>query len=314
MASGRLKLRDRSVMKVTIGLCFKNAEKTIRECLDKVLNQDYPHEFMEIIMVDGKSIDNTAEIAKSLVSKSNISSRLYSDNGKGLGHARQIVLEKAKGKYVVWVDCDVLIARDFVRKQVEFMEKNPQAGVATGKYTYREGTYKTLISFIQGISKYLGSIEYTHTKEYRGLPPNDASIYRVEAAKQVGGFDENIRGAAEDEDIIIRMRNKGWIILVNQNARFYAYTRGTWRGIWEENAWFGYGKHFIWHKHRNLLVRRLRIPLIDIYIGTKASLKAYRITHKKKVFFIPLVYFFSTLAWWSGFARAHFAGYGHKTV
>jgi glycosyltransferase involved in cell wall biosynthesis len=312
MTIERFKLTDMSAMKVTIGLCFRNAERTIKECLENILSQDYPQELMEIIMVDGKSTDNTIEIAQNMVSKSNILSRLYCDDGEGLGRARQIVLDKASGKYVVWIDSDVLVSRDFVRSQVRFMEENPQVGVATGKYIYNENADKTLPASLQSLSRYLGSIEFTYTKQYRGLPPNDASIYRIAASEQVGGFDKNIRGASEDEDIIFRMVESGWVISVNADAKFSAFTRESWQSLWKERMWFGYGKHFISHKHEGLHVRTPMLPPIGFVVGLKEGVRAYKLTLKTKSFLLCFYYCFSGTASWFGFLNAHFEGYGHE--
>jgi len=300
-----------SKTKITLGLCVKNSERTLKNCLERILDQNYPKGLIEIIVVDGGSKDKTMKIATSMISNSGVLSKFYSDNGKGLGSARQIVLDNTNSKYVVWVDSDVLISKDFVREQVEFMEQNPQVGVATGKYIYREAQ-STLPAMLESLGKYVGSIEFTNTREHRGLPPNDASIYRVKSSKQVGGFDEKIKGASEDEDIIIRMRKKGWLIAVNEKAKYYAFPRETWQDLWIERSWFGYGKHYLGHKHRDLRVCRRSIPLIFFFVGFRVGLKAYKLTLQKKSFLLPLVYVFTTIAWWFGFIKGHIEGYGHE--
>ena len=58
----------------------------------------------------------------------------------GLGVARQIVVDKACGKYIVWVDDDVTLPKDFVRKQVGYMEQNPHVGIAGARYIFKGGT------------------------------------------------------------------------------------------------------------------------------------------------------------------------------
>jgi len=114
--------------KVTIGVCVKNVERTIYNTLNSILSQDFSHNLIEIIIVDGKSIDETLKIIKRILKRCDIKSRIFIEN-KGLGFARQLVVENASGKYIVWVDGDMIIPNDFVRKQVEFMEKNPKVGL-----------------------------------------------------------------------------------------------------------------------------------------------------------------------------------------
>lgn len=290
---------------------MKNSEGTIKNCLKSIINQDYPKELMEIIVVDGRSQDKTINIATSMISNSGILSKFYSDMGKGLGSARQIVLDNTNSKYVVWVDGDVILSNDFVTNQVEFMEQNSQVGVATGKYIHRKDAHPTLPAMLQSLSKYVVSIEFTRTREHRGLPPNDTSIYRVKASKQVGGFDKKIKGAGEDEDIIMRIRKKGWLLSVNEKAKFYVFPRETWQRLWLAYCWRGYGKHYLGHKHIGLHVGMRSIPLVYFFLGFKVGLKAYKLTFQKKSLLLPLAYVFMKIAWWFGLMKGHREGYGH---
>jgi glycosyltransferase involved in cell wall biosynthesis len=306
--------QSRPETKVTIGLCVKNTEKTIKECLESILNQDYPKHLMEIIVVDGGSKDQTMNIITKMISSSGTVARFFCDEGKGLATARQIVLDNTKSKYIVWVDGDVLLSRDFVKVQTELMEHNPRIALATGKYDYRKGIQTTLPATLESLGKYVDSAEWARPGRHRGFPPNDASVYLVEASRQVGGFDKTIRGASEDEDIIMKMKNRGWLIALNVKAKYYALSRETWQALWTENVWFGYGKHFLSHKYKGMhvLMYVAYAPLIYFFVGFKQSLKAYKLTSQKKSFLLPLAYVFSTLALWFGFLKAHQHGYGHK--
>ena len=49
---------------VTIGLCVKNNEKTVREAVDSIVDQDFCHDLLEVIVVDGCSLDLTLAIIR----------------------------------------------------------------------------------------------------------------------------------------------------------------------------------------------------------------------------------------------------------
>jgi glycosyltransferase involved in cell wall biosynthesis len=297
-------------IKVTIGLCVKNSEKTLEKCLRSILNQSYKKDSTKIIIVDGKSKDRTVQIAKELTSKNNSIAEFYSDEGKGLGTARQIVLDHASGEYIIWVDGDVVISENFVQSQVDFMESNPPVAVATGMYHFDQDEKMPSAALLISLGKLVGSAKYKENQK-RGLPPNDASVYRVEATRQVGGFDTRIKGAAEDEDIMFRMRQSGWLVSVNVDAEFSTHPRQTWREMWSESAWFGYGQHFLEHKYKGLHMRMYHIPMISLYAGLKLGLAAYSLSLKPKSFFLPWANAFIAIAWWFGFLKADFEGYGH---
>ena len=52
---------------------------------------------------------------------------------RGLVVARQLVVNKANGKHIIFADADVKLFDDFTKKHVSFVEENPNAGVAFGK-------------------------------------------------------------------------------------------------------------------------------------------------------------------------------------
>ncbi len=54
---------------VSIIIPIRNEEAFISRTLDTVLNQDYPHDLMEIIIADGMSTDKTRDIIADIAQK-----------------------------------------------------------------------------------------------------------------------------------------------------------------------------------------------------------------------------------------------------
>ena len=48
---------------ISIVIPARNAQRTLKDCLDSLKHLNYPKERMEILLVDGLSTDNTREIA-----------------------------------------------------------------------------------------------------------------------------------------------------------------------------------------------------------------------------------------------------------
>lgn len=84
-----------------------NSKQFISKCIDSVIAQSYKN--IEIIVVNDGSTDNTTDIVK----KYNNVILLNKKNG-GLCSARNLGVENATGKYVVFVDSDDFIEKDFV--------------------------------------------------------------------------------------------------------------------------------------------------------------------------------------------------------
>jgi glycosyltransferase involved in cell wall biosynthesis len=285
--------------KVTIGLCVKDSERTIRQCVESILGQKYPNDLIQLVVVDGFSKDKTLSIINNETSKAHTQVETFSDQGQGLGTARQIVVNNAKGKYVIFVDADVILFDDFIRNHVEFMEKNPNVGVGFAKPMLQEGA---LVATVWDLATYAmgGSL---------GI---GASICRSEVLRQVGGFDTKIKGASEDRDIIARFRLKGWLGSVNETARFFHKHRETVRSFWAEQSWFGYGEHYFVHKHGSDGVVLHKLPPGDFVFGLKLYSKTYKLTHRKLSLLILPLMILGNIGWWKGFAKGHKDRNGHE--
>lgn len=291
---------------MTLGICVKNSEVTIKKAMDSIINQDFLHELIELIVVDGYSKDKTLSIIKETLSKENIKTKVFYEN-KGLGAARQIVVDNAEGDYILWVDSDLILPRDYVRKQVEFMDHNPAIGIAGGTYGMLRGAnlVATLenILYTVNISKHIGK---TNTK----IPGTAGSIFRVKAIRQVGGFDESIIGAGEDIDAGYRVMSAGWLTFITENV-FYTRCRETWKSHWNQYFWWGYGAHYVRHKKSGLFPLWQIIPLANSLTAFLRSSLAYKLTHRKAVIVWPIQCFFKMTAYCLGFVRGHLDGYGH---
>jgi glycosyltransferase involved in cell wall biosynthesis len=283
---------------VTFGVCAKNAEKTIEECLNSIVNQSYPKKLMRIIVVDGFSRDKTVPVAANAVKGTGVQMEIHSDNERGLGAARQIATDKAIGKYIIFVDADVILFPNVAEEHVKLMEENPGVGVAFGKSVYKEG-------------KLLSKVQDLNDLALGGIVAFNATIIRLKSLRQINGFDVKIKGATEDRDLIVRIKADGWLVLVNEKAKFFHKTRETLRELWNEREWFGYGDHYFNHKYPNIDHAWRKLPLRSFFFGMKISLRAYNLTHQRISFLIPFHTTFSNLAWWLGFLKAHIDCYGH---
>lgn len=297
---------------VTVGMCVKNCESTIEEAIRSVIGQNYPHDLMEIVIVDGNSKDKTLSILRNYFSNLEIKVKVYNDQGKGLGFARQIVVDNAGGKYILWVDGDIILTKNYLKKQVEFMEKNPDVGAAQGQWEIPER--KTMAAALDNLSSFITFLIYYHQSKISSLKSlgTVGGIYRIKAVKQVGGFDSFIKGAAEDRDLTARMRGSGWVLSMNKAKLFHIY-KETWNDLWNKFSWWGYGDHYLNCRHKGLVILWQKIPFITFLAGFKRSIEAYKQTYQKTSFFLPFYNFFKSLAWSFGFIKSHINGYGHES-
>jgi len=263
---------------------------------------------MEVIVVDGNSSDKTVDIIKKCLENSDVKYQIFSEN-KGLGYARQIVVDNACGRYILWVDGDTVLSKDYVKKQVAFMDAHPKIAITEGIFLKFNG--KNLIETLENIEWSINCLDKKFFLESKGVvmrPCCGGSMHRVEALKQVGGFDVEIKGAGEDEDIAFRLLRAGWKIHFCGNAKFINMRSQTLRELWKEQFWYGYGAHYLIHKKTKM------VGLAPFFFGFTQAIKAYKITRNKISFLLPIHYYFKKFAQTAGFLKAHIEGYGHKLV
>lgn len=284
--------------KVTIGVCVKNGAAIIGEAIDCIINQDFPHELMEVIFVDDGSEDNSLSIIQSYLPKLNMHSEIFHHEWKGLGTSRNIVVDNTAGEYIIWVDSDMTLDKDFVAKQVEFMETNLKAGVGKGQYGLC--SQKSLVGDLENI-EFVAAHSRRSTKANSVPLGTGGSIYRVRAIRQVGGFDKNIKGSGEDAEAEYRLRKAGWLLEVTP-AVFYERRRGTWKSLWTEYFWFGKGDSAVFQKNRQLGEPYRMWPPVALFTEFSRVVIAYKLARRKIVFLLPVHYIFKRTAWFLGFA------------
>lgn len=286
---------------------MKNAEKTVKGTIASVLDQNFPHELMEIIVVDGKSEDRTVGIIEKIISKSAMKHIILSEN-KGLGVARQMVVDNANGDCILWVDGDMILSKDYVRKLVKFMDINPEVGILIGSHGILPEA--NLVAALEDVAYVAVDFKFRGNHSLR-LPGTAGAIFRVEAVRRVGGFDSRISGVGEDIEAAYRIRKSGWRIHRGAEPVFYEKRKENWKELWDHYFWYGVGSYKVLCKGDAEIKILYMAPFMGFLLGVWYSIIAYRILRRKFVFLLPLHYAFKRFAWCLGFIRSQTDRYKH---
>lgn len=290
---------------VTIGMCLRNCENMLRDAIDSIVKQDFPHEQMQIIFVDDGSEDRTPQIISDYVSRMDIKAKVFQTKWQGLGPARNLIVNNADGDYIIWVDADEILTESYVRKQVEFMEKNPKVAITTGVVKLVPRNLVLNLELIPGI---INHANYGNPKgliwKTERMPGTGGTTFRIKALKQVNGFDGKLTGVGEDQDVAYSIREAGWLIRMN-DAPFYEFhgRMSTFQDLWKKYLWYGKGAQKIYRKNRGMFSFPRMSPLAGFITGVFYSLTAYKLLHQKKVFLLPLHYGLKMTAWMLGFIQ-----------
>lgn len=126
---------------VSIIVPVYNIKKYIRETMDCVRQQTYPH--WELLLVEDGSSDGTAEeIAEYIRETGEERIRLLKQpSNMGAAKARNRGLEEASGRYIAYLDADDLWLPEKLERELAFLEEKQAAFVFTG-YEFADETGK----------------------------------------------------------------------------------------------------------------------------------------------------------------------------
>ena len=110
-----------------------NVEDYLNECIESIIKQTYKD--LEIILVDDGSTDKSGIICDEYVKKDGRICVIHKTN-KGLLEARLTGVEKAKGKYITFVDSDDWIVENMYEDLLRTLETSNAEIVICGIYRY----------------------------------------------------------------------------------------------------------------------------------------------------------------------------------
>lgn len=105
-------------MFVSIIVPIYNGEKYLEECIKSILEQSYRD--FELILVDDGSKDGSLDICRRWEAEDTRITVYAKENG-GVSSARNLGIKESKGDYILFVDCDDVLSKDYLLKMAEIV-------------------------------------------------------------------------------------------------------------------------------------------------------------------------------------------------
>jgi biofilm PGA synthesis N-glycosyltransferase PgaC len=143
-------IEDDGLPSMTVIVPAHNEAAVIDRCLKSIKCQDYPHDKLEVIVIDDGSTDGTADRAESHANNTHPDTgtiirgqkiRVGAFKGRfvvirnghaGKAHALNTGIAESTGEILVNVDSDVVLEQHCLRAIAEAFLRNPEMGAATG--------------------------------------------------------------------------------------------------------------------------------------------------------------------------------------
>ena len=180
-------------LKISVIVPTFNREKTIKRCLDSVVNQTMPP--FEIIVVDDGSVDGTIKILDEYPCRY---LRIIRQNHKGAQAARNLGIINAKGSYIAFLDSDDEWLPYMLEKAAEYISEEKEECVTYSNcYTFQKNK-RRLWKLPE-----IGSDAYSFLLMHQG-PMFQSMLVRKELLLKIGMLDENVV-AYQEWDTAIRL-------------------------------------------------------------------------------------------------------------
>lgn len=180
----------------------------------KIYTKDYQY---EILILDQNSTIKTKNYLKSLKDK-NVKV-FYSKKNLGCSGGRKYLINKAKGDYIVQLDNDIEVTKDWLKNLINSISWDDKIAGACGrvvfpnnKLEYNGGYYKISGSNIYFYRKDNQKIESNRSffmETYCDWIPGGASIFKRKAFSDEN-YDEGYLNGWGDNDLSFRMASHGW--------------------------------------------------------------------------------------------------------
>ena len=102
--------------KISVVIPVYNGEKTLRKCLNSILNQTYKH--YEVIVVDNNSTDKTKRIIEEFQHKDKKIKSVF-ESYRSRGAARNAGVNVAKGKIIAMTDADCVVPENWIQELIK---------------------------------------------------------------------------------------------------------------------------------------------------------------------------------------------------
>jgi glycosyltransferase involved in cell wall biosynthesis len=249
-----------------------NMKKTLEKCLQSIINQNFPKNKFEIIVVDDHSIDNSFSIAKRVLKGSKVKYKLLRNpKNMKISFTSNRAINASSGKFIAYIDSDAFLERNWLKNILLEMRDKKVGAVAgfikTGNPEFiwsRLAGYELEWRYAQLKSNFVDHVSTTNT------------LYRKEALESVKEnnkyFDESLFYGL-DTDVSNRLKMKGWKLIQTEKTYCKHYWKENLKGYFKQCFNTAYARMLLMKKYRKVVIDKItttklimQVPLMGFFL------------------------------------------------
>lgn len=215
---------------VSVIIPVYNEERYIENCIQSLLEQDYPQNKMEFLFLDGRSTDKTVQIIDTFLEQYSSLIRIIENPNRTQSYAMNIGIMEAKGKYILRLDAHADYDKHYISECVRLLETGLYQNVGGVADTKARSKFGEVVALMMSSRFGVGNSQF-RTSDMEG--PVDTvpfGAFSKDYLVSLGGFDERLN-RNEDNEINYRIRKNGGVVYLSPKIRFTYYCRDTLKGI-----------------------------------------------------------------------------------
>jgi GT2 family glycosyltransferase len=235
----------------------------IERCVRSLVENTYPSDKVEVLVIDGGSTDATREIVSRLNTQyPNVN--LLNNPGRILAPGINIGIRSARGDVLIRMDGHAEVPPDFIAQNIAVLAEHPEAWCVGGPIESVSETYVGRgIAAAMMCPVGVGNAKYRLGNHEGPVDTILFGAYRKEVFEKIGLIDESLP-RTEDDDLHFRIREAGGIFFLSPRIRSKYYVRPSLTKLWRQYYQYGYWRIATIRKHHRPTTLRQLIPLFFV--------------------------------------------------
>ena len=224
---------------VTAMIVARNEELYIKRAVASFLNQHYPKESLEILIIDGNSEDRTVEIAKETIDAyervhGKVQVRYFENPKRLLAAGWNIGIKAARGEYVVRIDAHAQADPNLIGKCVQILQEKPDVACAGGRIETESLTEKgRLIADVLSSPFGVGNARFRYASQSGYVDTVAYGVYRKSVFEKAGYFNEEFM-RNQDNDMHGRIKTCGGKFYLDTSIKSIYHARESVKGMMKQ--------------------------------------------------------------------------------
>ncbi len=277
-----------------------NTEKITKNCLLSIYKSLKNSSIkFEVIIVDNGSTDNSINMIKDIKTDNNNLIILENKNNLGFAKANNQGVKIAQGKYILFLNSDVIVLNQAIEKMYKFIKQNNEkVSFLGGKLLNKDMTSQPSCGPFYSLPIIFGALFLKG--DYWGLTrysPNQLKevdwisgaciLTKKSSFKTIDGFDKKIFMYMDEVDLLYRAKQKGYRVFFFPQSKFIHLGSASSQGKTYPILQVYQGFLYFYKKHSSpfkLFILKIMLKLkalISISIGYLTNNKYLILTYEK---------------------------------